>query len=124
MPVRASFATLFCMKIGGRTGTTWARKWKSPGKTVAIRVPEALASELLWLAREMDEQGEMSGRDLSRYGPLRTTEARAALPLSICVYRSKYRATRRKESPPTFFPRPMHHGAGIRNAPLRLRHFT
>ena len=48
------------MKIGGRTSTTWARKWKTPGKTTAIRVPEALASEILRFAQALDGQGEAS----------------------------------------------------------------
>ncbi len=76
------------------TGFRRARKWKSPGKTVAIRVPEALASELLRIAREMDEQGEMSG-DPTPSLPLAMKEKPSLAHLSP-KERAKYRREEKK----------------------------
>ena len=42
------------MTKGGRRSTTWKPSWKS-GKTTVIRVPEALAEELIEIARRLDE---------------------------------------------------------------------
>jgi DNA replicative helicase MCM subunit Mcm2 (Cdc46/Mcm family) len=52
------------MSKGGRTSTTWSEgsTWRS-GKTKTIRVPVALAQEILDYARELDEKGIVAGCD-------------------------------------------------------------
>jgi hypothetical protein len=81
------------MKIGGRTSTTWARKWKTPGKTIAIRVPGALAPEILRFARALDEQGETSVAT-----PSLPPEAKEKPPLAHLSpkERAKYRREEKK----------------------------
>lgn len=44
------------MPKGGRRSTTWTPGWKS-GKTTVIRIPEVFATELLRVARVLDDGG-------------------------------------------------------------------
>lgn len=43
------------MAKGGRTSTTWKPTWRH-GKTRTIRVPVAIADDVIELARALDEQ--------------------------------------------------------------------
>lgn len=49
---------------GGRTRTTWTPAWKY-GKTTTIRVPIAIADQVMEIARAIDEQGEKASRLLN-----------------------------------------------------------
>jgi hypothetical protein len=49
-----AIAYLMTMSKGGRRSTTWGNSWKH-GKTTVIRVPEALADEIIEYARQLDE---------------------------------------------------------------------
>lgn len=53
------------MPKGGRRSTTWDKAWKS-GKTTVIRVPEALADQILSAARTLDEGGLLPVTDKNK----------------------------------------------------------